>query len=87
MTPSENEEPEVLNTPKSLAASRSNICGGIAAHSTPKSAETAPEVLRPKRNILPALESHAEAKEEEAEDDQEQERKYENMPPIIITDM
>ena len=86
MTPSENEEPEVLNTPKSLVANRPNMSGGIAAHSTPKSAETEPEIPRPKRNILPALQSHAEAKAEEA-DDGEHERKYENMPPIIITDM
>lgn len=81
MTPSENEEPEVLNTPKSLAANRHAAAGGIAAHSTPKSAESESEVVRPKRNILAALESHAEVK------DEEQERKYENMPPIIITDM
>ena len=85
MTPSENEEPEVLNTPKSLAASRGNLNGGIVAHSTPISAETAPDIARPKRNILPALESHGEVKEEAG--DGERERKYENMPPIIITDM
>ena len=83
MTPSENEEPEVLNTPKSLTANRPAAAGGIAAHSTPKSAESVSEVVRPKRNILAALESHAEVKDADAE----QERKYENMPPIIITDM
>ena len=85
MTPSENEEPEVLNTPKSLTANRpaAAAAGGIAAHSTPKSAESESEVVRTKRNILAALESHAEVKDA----DEEQERKYENMPPIIITDM
>jgi hypothetical protein len=98
MTPSENEEPEVLNTPKSVAASQHRE--SPPAHSTPKSAEDGSRSKR-SRNILPALQSHAEEEEEEEEQKDEgggdkdgetfpgelSERKYENIPPIIVTDM
>ena len=80
VTPSENEEPEILNTPRSLTASEKNIA--TMSHSTPKNSSDDGSAARKRsRNLLSAMESHA---EEDGEDDA---NRYENMPPIIVTDM
>ena len=77
VTPCENEEPEILNTPKSLvSASHSS-----SSSSSPKQGGN---TSKTPRNLLPSLQKQQNGAED---DDAKDERPYENMPPIIITDM
>lgn len=68
----ESEEPEVLNTPKSI----------LQSPSSPKVAGSGPKSKR-SRNLLAALQGS----EEDTDKDGDSGKEYENMPPIIITDM